>query len=226
MDNRSREWTAEELAEAVRLGDDAAVSFLYYELRRWAGILGNSGLGPEDSEDILSDTFVAVVNQIRGGQLRNGSALFGFARTILSRMVAEHKRRALRESNVLGAVQADLSSEVHGYSPADVVLAHERSDVFLKAFLSLDSKNREMLTRFYLKGQKKAEIVESMQLTETQYRLLKSRAKARLARAINRLFTNSDEASGNTSRRPGRNASPDEMVAVTKFIRVIHDTLT
>lgn len=225
MEKQSQVWTADDLAEGVRRGDDAAVSFLYYELRRWAGVLGSSGLRPEDSEDILSDTFVAVVDGIRDGHLRNSAALFGFARTILSRMMAEHKRRALRETNGAETAQSDLPADFQTCNPARRVLAHERSDVFLKAFLSLDAKNREILTRSYIKGQDKQEIVESMRLTETQYRLLKSRAKARLARAVQRLFAGS-ERQPDAPRRMPRKASEEEISTATQFARVISDTLS
>jgi RNA polymerase sigma-70 factor, ECF subfamily len=39
---------------------------------------------------------------------------------------------------------------------------------------------REILERFYLREQRREQICREMSLTETQFRLLKSRAKARL----------------------------------------------
>ncbi len=43
-------------------------------------------------------------------------------------------------------------------------------------------RDREVLVRFYVQEQDAAEICRTMDLTETQFRLLKSRAKARLTR--------------------------------------------
>jgi DNA-directed RNA polymerase specialized sigma24 family protein len=43
----------------------------------------------------------------------------------------------------------------------------------------LSDKDREILTRFYLHEQTQEEICDDMGLSETQFRLLKSRAKAR-----------------------------------------------
>jgi RNA polymerase sigma-70 factor (ECF subfamily) len=43
----------------------------------------------------------------------------------------------------------------------------------------LSDRDREILTRFYLDEQTQEKICEDMSLTETQFRLLKSRAKAR-----------------------------------------------
>jgi DNA-directed RNA polymerase specialized sigma24 family protein len=44
---------------------------------------------------------------------------------------------------------------------------------------AIPRRDREILTRFYLKEQTQEEICEEMKLTETQFRLLKSRAKSR-----------------------------------------------
>ena len=43
----------------------------------------------------------------------------------------------------------------------------------------LSERDREILTRFYLHEETQEEICQDMSLTETQFRLLKSRAKAR-----------------------------------------------
>jgi len=43
----------------------------------------------------------------------------------------------------------------------------------------LSSRDREILTRFYLHEESQEEICIEMTLTETQFRLLKSRAKSR-----------------------------------------------
>jgi DNA-directed RNA polymerase specialized sigma24 family protein len=43
----------------------------------------------------------------------------------------------------------------------------------------ISTRDKEILTRFYLRGQSQEKICQEMRLTETQFRLLKSRAKAR-----------------------------------------------
>jgi RNA polymerase sigma-70 factor, ECF subfamily len=44
---------------------------------------------------------------------------------------------------------------------------------------SLSRRDREILIRFYLQEESQDQICRDMELTETQFRLLKSRAKAR-----------------------------------------------
>ncbi len=45
------------------------------------------------------------------------------------------------------------------------------------------AKDREILTRFYVWDQAQTDICKTMQLTATQFRLRKTRAKSRLAKA-------------------------------------------
>jgi len=48
------------------------------------------------------------------------------------------------------------------------------------------TRDRELLVRFYLENQTREQICEEMGLTETQYRLFKSRAKGKLIAAVQR----------------------------------------
>jgi hypothetical protein len=45
----------------------------------------------------------------------------------------------------------------------------------------MPARDREVLTRFYLQEQTVSQIAEEMSITETQFRLIKSRAKARFS---------------------------------------------
>jgi DNA-directed RNA polymerase specialized sigma24 family protein len=49
----------------------------------------------------------------------------------------------------------------------------------MEVMRELSERGRDILTRFYLHGQSQEQICDEMNLTETQFRLLKSRAKAR-----------------------------------------------
>jgi len=48
-----------------------------------------------------------------------------------------------------------------------------------RVLTELGDRDREILTRFYLYEQSQDQICSEMRLTETQFRLLKSRAKSR-----------------------------------------------
>jgi DNA-directed RNA polymerase specialized sigma24 family protein len=53
----------------------------------------------------------------------------------------------------------------------------------------LSKRDRDVLTRFYLKEQSAEEICRDLNLTETQFRLIKSRAKARYGELGRRRFS-------------------------------------
>ena len=55
----------------------------------------------------------------------------------------------------------------------------QRADMINRVLGELSERDREILTRFYLLEQSQDQICSEMALTETQFRLLKSRAKAR-----------------------------------------------
>jgi DNA-directed RNA polymerase specialized sigma24 family protein len=52
-------------------------------------------------------------------------------------------------------------------------------DLAMRVLNSLPWREREVLTRFYLKEQSPRQICRDMNFTETQFRLIKSRAKGR-----------------------------------------------
>ena len=57
----------------------------------------------------------------------------------------------------------------------------ERQEMVTHLLSSLSSRDREILRRFYLEEQSREQICSEMRLTETQFRLFKSRAKARFS---------------------------------------------
>ena len=67
----------------------------------------------------------------------------------------------------------------------------ERAELMARVLGSISRRDREILTRFYLREQSQEQICEEMELTETQFRLLKSRAKARFGDAGRRQLISS-----------------------------------
>jgi RNA polymerase sigma factor (sigma-70 family) len=66
-----------------------------------------------------------------------------------------------------------------GRNPEQTMAFQQKVDFMLEILNELSERDREILTRFYLDEQTQEEICQDMNLTETQFRLLKSRAKAR-----------------------------------------------
>ena len=67
----------------------------------------------------------------------------------------------------------------HHPNPESRVIERQNTDLAKRVLNSLPKREREVLTRFYLREQSPRQICRDMSLTETQFRLTKSRAKAR-----------------------------------------------
>jgi RNA polymerase sigma factor (sigma-70 family) len=130
-------------------------------------------------DDKVHDTFVVVVQAIRRDELRDPQRLMGFVRTIVRRQVAAHIDRVVH----IRREQIDLESTIriadpHG-NPEEKAIFRQRADLINRVLQELSERDREILTRFYLREEEQDQICSEMVLTETQFRLLKSRAKAR-----------------------------------------------
>ncbi len=64
-------------------------------------------------------------------------------------------------------------------NPEQAAIKKENEYIARKMLQSIAPRDRELLIRFYLEEQPAQQICDEMGLTETQFRLLKSRAKAR-----------------------------------------------
>jgi DNA-directed RNA polymerase specialized sigma subunit len=73
-----------------------------------------------------------------------------------------------------GTIVVDLNR-----NPEQTAIQQQHEQIAKRVLHSISKRDREILTRFYLLEQSQEQICEQMNLTETQFRLLKSRAKAR-----------------------------------------------
>jgi len=169
-------WTP--LVERIRAGDDSAAEELYVRLSTGLRILIARQLGTQDVHDRIHDVFIAVLTAIRAGRLREPESLVGFALAVMRRHIAGCIRElSKRREQDSGATSPDCIAAGH-HSPEDLLLSQERTEIAYRALKRLRPRDREILTRFYLLHQTEGQICEELQLTFTQFRLAKSRAKA------------------------------------------------
>ena len=136
-------------------------------------------LGAQELEDKVHDTFVVVVQAIRRGELRDPQRLMGFVRTIVRRQVAAHIDKVVHSRREQMEFDACLRVIDPQDNPEERMIFDQRNQLIQKVLDELSERDREILTRFYLYEQSQEQICSEMSLTETQFRLLKSRAKAR-----------------------------------------------
>jgi RNA polymerase sigma factor (sigma-70 family) len=164
------------------MGDRAAMEELYRVFSEGVRFYLWRQLGPQDLTDKVHDLFLIVTQSIQSGELREPERLMGYVRTVVRRQVAGHihvARQQRRTSHQLDHGTAVLDSRSN---PEHFAIRRQYSDVALRILSSMRKPEREILVRFYLQEQPAADICREMQLTETQFRLLKSRAKARFGK--------------------------------------------
>jgi RNA polymerase sigma factor (sigma-70 family) len=137
-------------------------------------------LGPEDVEDKVHDCFVIVAQAIRRGELREPERLMGFVRTVVKRQIAQHIEVAVNRRRTMAEFDESMFSISDWKDdPEQTFMARQRKDIARKVLSAISNKDREVLRRFYVEEQSQEQICREMNLTSTQFRLLKSRAKAR-----------------------------------------------
>jgi len=132
-----------------------------------------------DVEDKVHEVFVDVVSAIRRRELRDPSRLMGFVRTVIQRKLVKQIEHLVR-SRGEQADYADIQHVPDGRKTPEQIAASNELDGLVSATLNeLNPRDRELLIRFYLWEQPGAQICREMSLSATQFRVFKSRAKAR-----------------------------------------------
>ena len=167
------------LVEQIRNGNSSALEQMYHIFSTGIRFYLCRQLGPQDLDDKVHDVFLIIVQSIQKGELREPERLMGYVRTIVRRQVA-----AQIDDNVKARRnQADLEfgmalSDRHP-NPERSAIEHQNGELALRVLNGLPKRDREVLARFYLEEQPPDRICREMGLTQTQFRLVKSRAKAR-----------------------------------------------
>ena len=181
------DWTG--LVERIREGDPAGMEELYRKFSRGVRFYLCRQLGPQELDDRVHDAFLIVLQAIRRGELREPERLMGFIRTIVKRQVAAHIDTAVHSRRDFQDLEPGGSLPDERESPEESVISHEKVEIMETVLRSISRRDREILTRFYLMEQTQEEICAEMDLSDTQFRLLKSRAKARFGELGRRTLT-------------------------------------
>lgn len=171
------------LVEQVRRGDEAGMEELYGLFKRGIRYYLYRQLGVQDLDDKVHDTFLIVVQAIRKGEIRDPERLMGFVRTVTRRQVAAHINQAISKRRDEVAIEPGVFLTDRKESPEAAAIEEQKSEFVRRTLRNMSARDREILTRFYLMEQKQDQICREMGLTETQFRLLKSRAKGRFGEA-------------------------------------------
>ncbi len=167
------------LVQRIKAGEDAGMEQLYKLFSRGIRYYLCRQLGPQELEDKVHDTFLIVVNAIKRGDLREPERLMGFVRTVVRRQVAAYIEHAVHTRREQADLETGVTVADRKQNPEQEAMLKQKTELMKSALEALSKRDRDILVRFYLHEQPQEQICREMSLTETQFRLLKSRAKAK-----------------------------------------------
>ena len=170
-----------ELIERIQANEPDGMEDLYKVFCRGVRYFLYRQVGHQDLEDTLHDTFLTVTQAIRRGELREPERLMGFVWTVVRRHLAGQIERTVNQRNQCVEVDSGVTLLDRTPDPERTAIGRERQMMAYRLLNEVSGRDREILVRFYLQEQTQEEICREMNLTDTQFRLLKSRAKARFA---------------------------------------------
>lgn len=167
------------LVERIRSGEPSGMEELYSVFSKGIRFYLCRQLGPQDLDDKVHDIFLIITESIQNGDLREPERLMGYVRTIVRRQVAAHINHIVQERRNQTELDFGMALTDYHPNPERRIIEEQNLKLAMRILSSLHKREREVLIRFYLREQSSAEICREMELTETQFRLIKSRAKAR-----------------------------------------------
>ena len=179
-------WTL--LVERIQNGDPAGMEQLYAVFSKGVRFFLWRQFGAQDLDDKVHDIFLIITQSIRRGDLREPERLMGYVRTVLRRQMAAYIEQAVHARRNEVEIDPGLNLTDRQISPERRMVERQTQEVAMRVLRSLPVRDREVLIRFYLEEQSAEQICREMDLTETQFRLVKSRAKARYGELGKRRF--------------------------------------
>jgi RNA polymerase sigma-70 factor (ECF subfamily) len=176
-DSSNPQWP--DLVERIRSGEASGMEELYRVFSKGIRFFLCRQLGPQDLDDKVHDIFLIITKSIQNGDLREPERLMGYVRTIVRRQVAAHISQVVQARRNQTELDFGMALTDYHPNPERRIIEEQNLNLAMRILNSLHKREREVLTRFYLREQTPAEICQDMDLTETQFRLIKSRAKAR-----------------------------------------------
>lgn len=194
--------TSVSLVEGILAEDDGSVEQLFAAYKRGLSFYFGRHFGSQDVDDLVTDTLTIVWEAIRSGSIREPERLAGFvmtiARRVSYRVINERTKSRQAESRIDHEPAIYNGLQTATESPEDSLFRAQQQTVMLRVLRGMSRRDREVLRRFYLLEQSVEQIQTEMGMTETQFRLTKSRAKATFGELGRKLLSPS------TVRRPGQ----------------------
>jgi len=176
------------LVKRIRARDPEAETELYGLLNKGIRYALMRQIRPlADVDDRVHEIFMVTLTAIREDKLRDPARLMGFVRSVVANQVATHISRTVRKrEREIGADTVGVILRDPGETPEEIAINGERLECARQMLQELCERDRTILLRFYVDGRSKEDIMAELNLTDTQFRLFKWRARARYDDLVHR----------------------------------------
>ncbi len=199
---RGRTLTAEDLLEASRCGDQAALGELLERVRPYMTLLAGIQIGKKlrikaDPEDVVQETFLQAQRRFETFRGRTGDEFIAWLQEVLASRLAKLVRRYLGTQSRDIRLEQNISRHLHDSSrmldrmlmdrsagPVETLSERERAVVLASALDRLSEDHRRVLMLRHLDGLSFAEVGERMGRTPGAATQLWSRAIVKLREVI------------------------------------------
>ena len=135
------------------------------------------------AEEVSQETLVRTLQALRDGRPRDPAALGAFVRAIARHVITDSIRESTRERRFSSAARAATGDPTADH-PLDALVAEEERARVRSALITLPQGDRELLRLCYFNGLRPQEVAARLGEPAARIRTRKSRALARLRRAI------------------------------------------
>ena len=170
----------------IQEGDPSGEETLYRTLLSGARQFLRRRLGTQDVDDRVHEVFLIVTQAIRRGDVQHPESLMAFVRTVLYRQLNLEIGEVIRRRERSGAIDETPYLPAADPTPEERSIAVQKATLMKQMLREMSERDYEILSRFYLREQPAEQICAETGLTQVQFQLLKSRAKARLADRIHK----------------------------------------
>jgi len=169
-----------DLVSRIRRQDPAAEE--EFLARYWRGVTVIIRHACSDQallEDVRQETFRVALEKVRAGAVRDPERLSGFIASLARNLIIQHFRRAeIRQVSRTEIADRDVVDR----SPSQLqrLIVEENAAAVRQVLEELPSeRDRQLLTRYYLRGEAKDEICAALALTSQHFNRVLFRARER-----------------------------------------------
>lgn len=191
MSNSPAAQSLSDIVKRIQSGDASAEADLYQAFRDSSAWRILANLGPDEFEDVLHDSFIALLKSVRNGTISSESSILQYSHGVTRNKTAHaiklrvHRRMGSSIETWFKYDGSPIPLAFHSADRPDVDMEFsEKVSVVAEEFAKLKTKEQEILRRFYFDGEDWPSICLVMRLTPTTFRCNKHRAKQKLGKAV------------------------------------------